>query len=325
MTKILLTGAGGYIGTHLASALKEKGIDYLGVDDFSNQNSLKHKNLNNLCVENLSILNHKDLRSLIQNYRPTTIVHLAACKTIAVSENESLFEKVNVIGTQNILSIASEYEIKRFIFASTAAVYTEKLDSQQYVEDDLTMPSSQYGMSKLKSEENLRKWSEETNSQSIAFRFFNVAGGFAGGIPESLGSNLIPRIFQCISTGQEIEIYGNDWSTPDGFAIRDYVHIRDIVDAILISISNLERSNLNRGMFEVMNLGTGNGYSVMEVIDAIGRLNLGKIRHRIRPRRVGEVGFAVSNPTYGYHLMGIKCARDLNEMVQDYAELLRNT
>jgi UDP-glucose 4-epimerase len=180
-------------------------------------------------------------------------------------------------------------------------------------------------MSKLKSEENLRKWSEETNSQSSAFRFFNVAGGFAGGIPESLGSNLIPRIFQCISTGQEIEIYGNDWSTPDGFAIRDYVHIRDIVDAILISISNLERSNLNRGMFEVMNLGTGNGYSVMEVIDAIGRLNLGKIRHRIRPRRVGEVGFAVSNPTYGYHLMGIKCARDLNEMVQDYAELLRNT
>ena len=291
MPKVLITGGAGYIGSNTARLLARRGYDIAIVDDLSRGHE---HNLAGFRFHRLNLLDTPALTDLLGLERPDAVVHFAAY--IAVGEstrNPQLYFSNNVGGSLSLLSAMALAGVRRIVFSSTAAVYGIPA-IVPIPEDSPFAPVSPYGETKVMVEQVLRSLDQYSGLRSVALRYFNACGAD----PESeLGeehdpeTHLIPLLFRAVATGKPITIFGDDYDTPDGTCIRDYIHIMDLAEAHALALESL----LAGGPSNAFNVGTGKGHSVMEVVRAVEEVGGEKVPLDIGPRREGDAPLLVAN------------------------------
>ena len=289
---ILVTGGAGYIGSHTAARLLERGEDAVVVDNLQkgHKDALKGGRFYEGDLRDSAFLD-----TVFQKEQVEAVIHFAAESLVGESvENPLKYYNNNVGGTQNLLVKMNEYGVKAIVFSSTAATYGEP-ESSPILESDRTSPTNPYGETKLAVEKML-KWSDNAYGiKYVALRYFNAAGAHESGTigedhtPES---HLIPLILQvALGKRPHILIYGNDYPTPDGTCIRDYVHVTDLADAHLLALDKLRTG----GKSDIYNLGSGTGFSVLEVVEAARRVTGREIPAVTGPRRPGDPAVLVAS------------------------------
>jgi UDP-glucose-4-epimerase GalE len=263
MSSVFVTGGAGYIGSHMVQALRRAGYRTVVLDNLSegHEAAVQHGDLVREDLDNRAVL-----RAILRRHRPSAIFHFAAsCKVGESIANPIAYYKNNVAGTLNLLESALEAGVPRFIFSSTAAVYGEPVQNPIH-EDHPLSPINPYGWSKMMAEQILFNMAEAYGIRYVAFRYFNAAGGDADarlGEDHRPETHLIPLALRAAKfQEEELQVFGNDYPTPDGTCIRDYVHVMDLADAHLMGLEHLEGGGENL----VLNLGTETGTSVMEVL-----------------------------------------------------------
>jgi UDP-glucose-4-epimerase GalE len=282
--KILVTGGAGYIGSHTVRLLLDQGYDVSVVDDLSK--GFKHNvppgrlNRLNLCETNA-------LAELMRQHAPEAVIHFAAYIAVGESMREpALYFNNNVCGSLSLLSAMVRTSVRHIVFSSTAAVYGNP-HATPILETFPIQPVSPYGESKVMVETLLRWFDSIHHLSSVSLRYFNACGADPQGRlgeehePET---HLIPLLLRAVQTGRPITIFGDDYETPDGTCIRDYIHVNDLAQAHILSLEYL----LAGGASEAFNVGTGNGHSVMEVVRAVEEVTGQKVPYTIGPRREGD-------------------------------------
>ncbi len=252
-----------------------------------------------------------NLKKIFKDYRIKGIIHTAALKSVAESnEKKEEYLAVNHIATREILKIAQKNGVEKFIFSSTAAIYGNVSESRFCEEDDLPNPISNYGLSKVLAEEEVSKSNSESDLLGTSLRFFNVVGAAAPALRDSSVANLVPIVINKINSNNPIEIFGDDYLTKDGTCIRDYVDVRDIAKAhSLVANSGVSLPNS-------INIGTGIGVSVQEIISMILRLK--EIEHYNvlnLGRRHGDPDFLCANVNLAREILKFKAQYAIDESI----------
>jgi UDP-glucose 4-epimerase len=301
----LIAGGAGYIGSHVVLRLLDSGFDVIVLDDLST-GKLERIPFGVKFIEG-SILNSQLLKSLFLENKISGVIHLAGKKSVTESFAKSKdYFRTNVEGTSNLLEACQVAGVKYFIFSSTAAVFKDPKSEKTLDEHSPTFPTSPYGESKLLAEQAILKDSRN-ELRKIIFRFFNVTGSRNFELAETNAPNLVPVIQRAIAENVPVEVYGLDHKTPDGTCIRDYIHVLDVAEAHLAAIKLF--SNPSGSNVEIINLGTGRGYSVLEVINSFEDLYKTKVRKIFLETRPGEPDSIVCNPSYAESLLGWKVTR----------------
>jgi UDP-glucose 4-epimerase len=319
--KILVTGGAGYIGSALVEKLINQGHEVNVLDDLSN-GYIQNINPKANFIQG-SILSNPSLDTAIKNV--DVVYHLAA--KISVEESESIpeiYDQVNIQGSIKLLEACQEEGVNKFVFASTAAVYGN-LDNMPITEKSRVNPENNYGLTKLKIDEFLSRNAKQMGISALSFRFFNVAGAVQnkkGGwlrVKHKDATHLIPRIIQNKPEAKLI-IYGNDWPTPDGTPIRDYIHLSDLTEC-LINVLSFE---LLPG-HDIINLGSGKGFTVKEVIKIAERTLGRRIVYQFADRRKGDSAALVASNEKAKKVIGWKPSKSLSDILFDsYQEYLSN-
>jgi len=284
MSTILVTGGAGYIGSHMLPALRRLGYRTLVFDSLT-EGHREAVGESELVIGSLG--DYGALRALIRANRPLAILHFAAVCSVAESVTEPLrYYDTNVAGTLNLVRAALETGAPRIILSSTAAVYGEP-NQVPIDESHPTRPINPYGFTKLAAEQILADFSKAYGLKYVAFRYFNAAGADpANGLGEDHRpeTHLIPLALKsALDLGDPLQVYGDDYPTPDGTCIRDYVHVKDLVDAHLRGLEYL----LEGGQDATFNLGTETGYSVRQIMEMVESVTGQPVEHEIAPRRPG--------------------------------------
>ena len=291
MPKVLVTGGAGYIGSVTAQLLKRRGYGVVIVDDLSR--GYEH-NIRGLPFHRLNLLDTRALAGLLERERVDAVVHFAAYISVGESTGKpELYFLNNDGGTVSLLSAMIQVGVKRLVFSSTAAVYgTPKVVP---IPEDLPHdPVNPYGESKVFVEKMLKWMDSCAGLRSIALRYFNACGADPeSGIGEEHEpeTHLIPLLMRAVVSGKPMTIFGNDYATPDGTCIRDYIHVSDLAEAHFVAIEKL----LAGGASDVFNVGTGAGQSVLQVMLAVEQVTGKKVPHEIGPRREGDPAALVAN------------------------------
>jgi len=306
--KILVVGGAGYIGAHIAWLLQEGGYQVRIYDDFSN--GLKSRVEGKF--DDVVIGDVLDRKLLVNSLVGIDgVIHLAAKKAVGESVSNPLkYYENNVGGTLNILAAMSVNGVKNLIFSSTAAVYSpsEKLAIS---EDDLTEPLSPYGQTKLLAEKLISNVASAEGLSAISLRYFNVVGSLRDEFGDNSKDNLVPKVFAALKSGAEPEIYGNDYPTKDGTCIRDYIHVGDLAEAHILALEQVFKSKVN----EIYNVGSGDGYSVAEMISQISK-TIGKaLTPKIVARRAGDTAQLIASISKIERDLGWRPKYTLKEMI----------
>lgn len=289
--KVLVCGGAGYIGSHMVKMLHQQGHQVVTFDNLStgHRRAVKWGDF----VQG-DLLNPTDLFKLFQNHAFDAVMHFAARSLVGESvQNPALYYRNNVTGTYNLLEAMRNKGVNRFIFSSTAAIFGNPV-SDKIDEEHPKNPINPYGRTKLMVEQMLQDYASAYGLGAVCLRYFNAAGADPDG---ELGeehdpeTHLIPNILKAaLGQGPGLKIFGDDYPTPDGTCIRDYIHINDLCDAHLKALQYLEQ---NPG-FHAFNLGNGNGFSVKQVLSAAERVAGKSIEHEIAERRVGDPAVLVA-------------------------------
>ncbi len=291
MPRILVTGGAGYIGSHTAHLLRHRGFDPVVVDDLSRGH--RH-NVSGIPFHHLSLADTGSLARVLSYEKIDAVVHFAAY--IAVGESTrapELYFSNNTCGSLSLLTAMAEAGVGKLVFSSTAAVYGDP-DSVPIPEDAPIRPVSPYGESKAMVEKILGWMDLCRGIRSVALRYFNACGAdpdFPLGEEHEPETHLIPLLFRAVQTGQPITVFGDDYPTPDGTCIRDYIHVRDLAEAHILALNHL----LSGGASAAFNAGAGAGYSVKEVIQAVEKVTGRKVPFTLGPRREGDPPSLVAN------------------------------
>lgn len=291
MPKVLVTGGAGYIGSVTAHLLKRRGYGVVVVDDLSR--GYEH-NVRGLSFYKLSLAETAALTDLLIREQVDAVIHFAAHSMVGESTRKpELYFLNNDGGSASLFSATIQANVKRLVFSSTAAVYgTPKIVP---IPEDLPFdPVNPYGESKVIVEKML-KWMDVCSGlRSIALRYFNACGADPeSGLGEehSPETHLIPLLLRAVASGQPMTVFGDDYDTPDGTCIRDYIHVTDLAEAHVVAIEKL----LAGGASDVFNVGTGAGQSVLEVIKAVEHVTGRKVPYQIGARREGDPAVLVAN------------------------------
>jgi UDP-glucose 4-epimerase len=302
----LITGGAGYIGSHVADLFLDNDKEVVIYDSLyqgleSRIEYLRKKHGKEIPLIVADIRDSTKFEEVLETYKPHGVIHTAALKAVGESmEKPDEYFEVNHAATATMLELLIKHEIHNFIFSSTAAVYGSPDHSNPIKEDDPKNPISPYGSSKLAAEGEVNKYLALPGNHGTSLRFFNVVGTAAPEIMDNSVENLVPIVINKLKAGESPVIYGTDYPTPDGTCIRDYVDVRDVANAHLLS------ANAEKELPLVMNIGTGKGASVREVIElvgaAFGQEDLQVIESE---RRAGDSGFlsadiSLSNMTFGF-------------------------
>ncbi len=307
----LVTGGAGYIGAHVIQELAEAGIPSVLLDIDSASTNQKFPNLGRFA--NCDIRDKASLREVFASHLFEGVIHLVALKSVEESQkmHKEYFE-TNVMGTRNILDLMLEFKIDKFIFSSSAAVYEAKFGAELVNEASPLKPVSYYGQTKVEAEELILDLSRKEQISSIIFRYFNVAGAATFELKDKSTQNLIPITINKLKSGLSPEIFGNDYDTPDGTAIRDYVDVRDIASAHLKAIDYLSRNSKSH----VLNIGTGHGTSVKEVVTLAQEIMGTEISTLIKERRSGDISAIAADCKKAEQVIGFRSHFHLREMIE---------
>jgi len=320
--RVLVTGGAGYIGSVLVDRLITEGHQVNVIDDLSNgypENIQKNAKFFQGSILDSDLLN-KALDQI------EVVLHLGA--KIRVEEGESkpeLYKQVNIEGTLNLLKLCKEKGVTKFVFASTAAVYGNPEDFP-VTENSKEAPVNVYGQTKLEIDKYLAKNALEQGLSAISFRFFNVGGALKNAegkwlkIKHEGATHLIPSILRS-SEANPLSIFGNDWPTSDGTPVRDFVHVLDLADALIKSLTHL-----NKPGHKIINLGTATGSTVLEVVKA-AEIALGrKINFEFADKRAGDSYALVTSNKIAKEVLGWQPVKSLANILEDAnSELLANT
>lgn len=321
---ILITGATGYIGSHTWVELLEAGFDVIGLDNLANSTDLVLPRIRKITNKepkfiNLDLLDGKKLEEVFLKNEISGVVHFAAMKAVGDSVKDPIkYYSNNLLGLLNLVNLCLKFKIHNFVFSSSATVYHPD-NPIPYVEDMPLGSSSPYGWSKVMSEQILRDIQVANVNFKVAYlRYFNPVGahpsGEIGEDPKGIPNNLMPFINQVVIGKRKIlSVYGGDWPTKDGTAIRDYIHVVDLAQGHLLALNFLKEKKESI----TVNLGTGIGYSVLDLIKAYEKASSRKVLYEIVGRRPGDIAEFFADSTKAKFLLGWQAKHNLFEMCQD--------
>lgn len=320
---ILLTGGLGYIGSHTAVELLKSGNNVIIVDNLSNSdrsvlNAIKKLTKTDVKFYKYDLRKETGLNKIFSENKIDAVIHFAGLKAVGESVKKPLeYYENNLESTINLLKAMRKSGVKNLVFSSSATVYG-KAKSMPIYEDFPTSATNPYGRTKLFIEEILKDVSIADPSLNIAIlRYFNPVGAHESGLlgenPRGIPNNLMPYISQ-VSVGQlkELNIFGNDYNTKDGTGVRDYIHVVDLAKGHLAALDKLKT---HCGLV-VYNLGTGVGYSVLDMVNAFNKCCGGKVRYKFAPRRAGDVDECFASPEKAYNELGWKATKSLDDMCE---------
>ena len=305
----LVTGGAGYIGAHVVRQMIAEGEGVVVLDDLSSGNLSNVPRGVEIIVDSIS--NQKSLQSKLMSYRFSGIINLAGLKSVAESELiPEKYEDVNFLGVQNLLKIANNIGVKFFIQSSTAAVYGNSKNG--YVsEGDSFNPISQYGKTKVRAERALFDAIDQDALSGVALRYFNVLGSAEERLKDKSKANILPMVLDELARNHSPKIFGDDYPTKDGTCIRDYVHVQDIARAHVLAVRQLKLKKIP----SAINIGTGTGYSVREVIDEILRQKSSALEPVVVNRRKGDPAVLVAKVDLAARELGFRAEKSLKDMV----------
>jgi len=327
MKKILVSGGLGYIGSHTVVELIDRNYDVTIIDDLSNSEEKVLDGIESICGQrpewiDLDLSDKSKCHDYLKNQKIDGIIHFAAFKAVGESVKKPLkYYMNNIFSLVNMLSYIEKNVNCSFIFSSSCSVYgeAEKLPVTENAE--IKTAESPYGNTKQICEKIIKESSVAYNLKSIALRYFNPIGahpsGKIGELPIGTPQNLVPFITQSAAGIRgELNVWGNDYPTADGSAIRDYIHVVDLAEAHIIALERLLADN-NESNTEVYNLGSGKGYSVLEVIEAFKKATGEKLQYKIAGRRKGDVISAYADTKLAEQKLGWKSKKTLEDALKD--------
>ena len=323
--KVLVTGGAGYIGSHACLSLLEDGHDVLVIDNLSNGKQEALLRVEQLANRKLrfikaDLMDYKTVKKVFLENKINAVMHFAGMKSVAESVNKPLdYYDNNLIGTINLLKLMNEFNVKKIVFSSSATVYG--VPSSVPISEEAPLQAiNPYGQTKLVIECLLKDLFHSDNEWDvIILRYFNPIGAHSSGLigedPQGIPNNLIPYITQ-VAVGKlpKLLIYGDDYPTSDGTCIRDYIHIDDLVNG---HIQALEKISKSYGSLEIINLGTGEGCSVLSILQIFEQTNQLKIPYEFTQRRSGDVPELFADPSYAFKSLGWTAKKSINEMCKD--------
>ncbi len=321
---ILLTGGAGYIGSHTAVELLNNDYHVVIVDNLSNSNIKVLDRIEKISGKRpdfyqVDILDSTKLREVFTKYDFSAVIHFAALKAVGESVREpERYYYNNVSGSLSLFKVMQEFNVKTIVFSSSATVYGDP-HTTPITEDFPLSAENPYAWTKLMMEQILRDIYRADNSWSIGIlRYFNPVGAHSSGLigedPNGIPNNLMPYISQvAVGKLECLSIFGNDYPTKDGTGIRDYIHVVDLADGHMKALEYLASHN----ELLTVNLGTGIGYSVLDVVNAYAKASGKTINYKFEPRRPGDVAINFANPLKALELLNWKTHFSLDDMCRD--------
>ncbi|MEY4752865.1 MAG: UDP-glucose 4-epimerase GalE [Pseudomonadota bacterium] len=324
MATILLTGATGYIASHTWIALREAGFRVLGLDNYANSSPLVLQRLEELLGEQPQFIegdvNDTDhVARVIAEHQVDGVVHFAAHKAVGESNEKPLeYFRNNLGGLVSVAEAMRRHGVHHLVFSSSATVYGQP-ERLPITEDCALSSTNPYGMTKLLGEQLLRELERCDPAWKIAYlRYFNPVGahpsGRIGEDPRGIPNNLMPYVAQvAVGKRAHLQVFGGDYDTPDGTGVRDYIHVLDLADGHVAALRYL----LNKRRSVTVNLGTGTGYSVLDVIKAFERASGKPVPYKIVDRRPGDVASCYADPALAAQELGWQAQRGIDQMCAD--------
>ncbi|MES2499610.1 MAG: UDP-glucose 4-epimerase GalE [Pseudomonadota bacterium] len=321
---ILITGGAGYIGSHTSLQMLAAGHEIVVVDNLSNSSQESLVRVQKIAGKTIpfiqaDIRDKQAMRAIFDKYPITAVIHFAGLKAVGEStEKPQLYYDNNVVGSLNLFEVMAECNVKNIVFSSSATVYGDP--AVVPIKEDFALSATNpYGRSKLMIEDILRDLHKADNTWRIALlRYFNPIGAHSSGLigedPNGVPNNLLPYVAQ-VAVGRlsKLRVFGNDYATHDGTGVRDYIHVMDLADGHVAALDYLSK---NQSMITV-NLGTGIGYSVLDVVNAFAKNSEKDIPYEILPRRLGDVAINYADASVAKNLLGWQASRSLDDMCAD--------
>lgn len=302
--KVLVTGGAGYIGSHTCVQLLDAGYEVVVADNLSNSKEEALKRVEKITGKKVDfypvdVCDEEKVRQIFSDHTIGAVIHFAAYKAVGESVQYPLsYYHNNLLSAINILKVMQEFNVKDFVFSSSATVYGQP-ESVPIKEDFPLSATNPYGYTKLMIEQMLQDVYKANPSMNIAIlRYFNPVGahesGMIGEDPNDIPNNLMPYISQvAIGKLEKLQVFGDDYDTKDGTGVRDYIHVMDLADGHLAALKKLEQ----KCGLVIYNLGTGNGYSVLDMVKAFEKASNRQIAYEITNRRPGDIAICYADPT----------------------------
>ncbi|WP_215191777.1 UDP-glucose 4-epimerase GalE [Exiguobacterium sp. s7] len=324
MNTILVTGGAGYIGTHTVLQLLETGHDVIVVDNLSNSRREALERVETLTGKSVTfylgdILDRELLEQIFLTHTIDAVIHFAGLKAVGESVSEPLrYYENNVVGTTVLLEVMNAFDVKRIVFSSSATVYG--MPERTPIDESFPLSATNpYGRTKLMIEDIMRDLAIADPSWSITLlRYFNPIGahesGQIGEDPFDIPNNLMPYITQ-VAVGRlnELSVFGDDYDTPDGTGVRDYIHVVDLAEGHLKALDYV----MDHTGAEAFNLGTGTGYSVLDLVHAFEAESGKAVPYQVTPRRPGDIAMCFADPSKSKQMLGWEAKHDVRAMCRD--------
>ncbi len=325
--KVLVTGGTGYIGSHTIVQLLEAGYSVVALDNLSNSSEESIRRVELITGKSVNfvqgdIQDRACLNGIFREHEITSVIHFAGLKAVGESvERPLLYYQNNVCGTLTLCEVMGKFGVKNIVFSSSATVYGDPETVPINENSAAGNTTNPYGTSKYMVERLLNDLcSSDSGWSALALRYFNPVGAHSSGLigenPSGIPNNLLPYVAQvAIGKREQVNVYGNDYPTSDGTGVRDYIHVVDLAKGHLDALRLIENSDPIG--FDAINLGTGVGYSVLEVIEAFEKESSRSVPNEIVERRSGDIAVCYADPSYAYERLGWQAKLTLSDMMRD--------